>query len=77
MKKLFTIVKTWKQSKYPSTDERLKKIGLLYSYKKEYFIICENMDEPWGQCAKQSKSDIDKYMYLVYLKPKISGLIGT
>lgn len=58
-------------------SQKIEKIGLLSSYKKEYFIICENMDEPWGQCAKQSKSDIGKYMYLVYLKPKISGLIGT
>lgn len=48
MKKLLTIVKTWKQvSKYPSTDERWKKNrgNIIQLLKKEYFIICENMDE--------------------------------
>ena len=31
---LFTIVKTWKQSKFPSTDEWRKKMW--YIYTKEY-----------------------------------------
>ena len=32
---LFTIAKTWKQPKCPSTDERIKKIG--YKYTTEYY----------------------------------------
>ena len=29
---LFTIAKTWKQPKCPSTDERIKKITYIYTY---------------------------------------------
>ena len=32
---LFTIARTWKQSRYPSTDEWLKK--LWYTYTMEYY----------------------------------------
>ena len=32
---LFTIAKIWKQPKYPSADERIKKI--LYMYTMEYY----------------------------------------
>ena len=28
---LFTVAKTWKQPKCPSTDERIKKIGYIYT----------------------------------------------
>jgi len=46
---LFTIAKTWKQSKCPSTDEWIKK---MYIYTMEYYsaikeqknAICSNMD---------------------------------
>ena len=50
---LFTIAKTWKQSKCPSTDEWIKKIW--YVYTMEYYsaikqewnnAICSNMDGP-------------------------------
>ena len=34
---LFTIVKTWKQSKYPSADEWIKKMW--YIYTMEYYSI--------------------------------------
>ena len=49
---LFTIAKTWKQPKYPSTDEWIKKMW--YMYTMEYYLaikkeqnnaICSNMDE--------------------------------
>ena len=51
---LFTIAKTWKQPKGPSTDEWIKKMwcmyiynGILLSYKKERNnVICSNMDAP-------------------------------
>ena len=32
---LFTIAKTWKQPKYPLTDDRIKK--MLYIYTMEYY----------------------------------------
>ena len=50
---LFAIARTWKQPKYPSTDERIKKIW--YMYTMEYYsamkrsvnnAICINMDGP-------------------------------
>ena len=49
---LFTIAKTWKQSKYKPTDEWKSKqneeySGILFSLKKkENFAIWYNMDEP-------------------------------
>ena len=47
---LFTIAKTWKQRKCPSTDEWVKKMwyicnGILHCHKKEQnFAICSNLD---------------------------------
>ena len=50
---LFTIAKTWKKSKCPSTDEWIKKMW--YIYTMEYYsavkkegnnVICSNMDGP-------------------------------
>ena len=50
---LFTIAKTWKQPKCPSTDEWIKKMW--YIYTMEYYsvikkernnAICSNMDGP-------------------------------
>ena len=49
---LFTIAKTWKQAKCPSTGEWTKKIciisnGILLSHKKSgNNTICSNMDGP-------------------------------
>ena len=46
---LFTIDRTWKQPKYPSTEEWIKKMK--YMYEMEYYsvikrtkAICSNMD---------------------------------
>ena len=48
---LFTIAKTWKQLKYPSTEEWIKKMWYIYtmeSYpvikKGQNNVICSNMD---------------------------------
>ena len=50
---LFTIAKTWKQPKCPSTEEWIKKMW--YTYTMEYYsaikkernnAICSNMDGP-------------------------------
>ena len=55
---LFTIVKTWKQPKCPSTDEWIKKMWYIYneillSHKKEQNnAICSNMEETRGYHTK-------------------------
>ena len=50
---LFALARTWKQPKYPSTDERIKKMW--YTYTMEYYsaikrsgnnAICIHMDGP-------------------------------
>ena len=47
---LFTIAKTWKQPKYPSTDDWIRKMlyihnGILVSHKKiQNNAICSNLD---------------------------------
>ena len=61
---LFTIAKTWKQPKRPSTDEWIKKHvvyiynGILLSHKKEWnSAICSNMEGPRAYHTKWSKSE--------------------
>ena len=39
---LFTIAKTWKQRKYPSTNEWIKK--LWYMYTMEYYLAIKRMN---------------------------------
>ena len=52
MKALFTIAKTWKQPKCPSTEEWIKKMWYIYTMeyysaiKKNNNAICSNMDGP-------------------------------
>uniref|UniRef100_A0A4X1SV66 Uncharacterized protein n=1 Tax=Sus scrofa TaxID=9823 RepID=A0A4X1SV66_PIG len=47
---LFTIAKTWKQPKYPLTDERINKMWYIYTVKyysatkKKNNVICTTMD---------------------------------
>ena len=49
---IFTIARTWKKHKCPSTDEWIKKMWCIYnaillSRKKEQnWVICSDMDEP-------------------------------
>ena len=55
---LITIAKIWKQPKYPSIGEWIKKMwytyyGILLGYKKnENLVICDNMDGLRGYYAK-------------------------
>ena len=56
---LFTIAKIWKQPKYPTIDEWIKKMWYIYTMeyysaiKKEWNLaIYNNMDEPRGYYAK-------------------------
>ena len=77
---LFTIAKTWKQPKYPSTDEWIKKMW--YIYTMEYYsairkewnnAICSNMDgtrdyhTEWSKSEKEVSYDIT---YMWNLKTK-------
>ena len=73
---LFTIAKTWKQPKCPSTDEWIKKMwdiyiyiythihthnGILLSHKKEWNnAICSYMDGPRDYHTKQSKLERER-----------------
>ena len=41
---LFTIAKTWKQSRCPSTDEWIKKLGYIYTM-EYYSAIKQNTSE--------------------------------
>ena len=71
---LFTIAKTWKQPKCPSTDEWMKKMCYIctveyYSAIKEWNnAIYSNMDGPRDCHTKWSKSDRGRQIYdITYL----------
>ena len=60
---LFTIIKSWKQSKCPSTNKWIKQNvfdmliytcnGILFSHKKKWSSdTCYHKDEPWKHYAK-------------------------
>ena len=51
---LFTIARTWKQPKYPLTDEWIEKMWHIYIY------ICSNIDGPRDYHTKQSKSERER-----------------
>ena len=67
---LFTIARSWKQPKFPSTEEWIKKIW--YIYKMEYYsaikkeennAICSHMDGPRDCHTESSKSDRERQIY--------------
>ena len=66
---LFTVAKTWKQPKCPSTEEWIKKIWYLYTM--EYYLaikkewnnaICSNMDGPTDSHIEWGKSDRERHI---------------
>ena len=63
---LFTIAKTWKQPKCPSTDKWIK--NMWYIYTKEYYSSikkkecpCSNMDATRDYHTKSVRKRKDKY----------------
>ena len=75
---LFTIAKTWKQAKCPSTDEWTKKMcytliythnGILFRHKKEWNnAICSNMDGPRDYHTKWSQRKTNIIWYCLYVE---------
>ena len=64
---LFTISKTWKQHKCPSTDEWIKKMWYILQWnitqplkKRRNIASCSNMDGPRDYHSKWSKSDRER-----------------
>ena len=61
---LFTIARTWKQPRCPSTDEWIKKLwynGILLCHKKECIWVSPNgVDEPSAYYTEWSKSEREK-----------------
>ena len=65
---LFTIAKTWKQPKCPSTDKWIRKMGYIYtmdyillSHKKERNnAICSNMDGTGNSHTEWSQSERER-----------------
>ena len=64
---LFTIARTWKQPKCPSTDKWIKKMW--YIYRMEYYsaikeernwVICRDMDGSRDCHTERSKSEREK-----------------
>ena len=67
---LFTIVKTWKQSKCPSTNEWIKKLQyiciynrILLSHQKEWDnVICSNMNGPRDCHTEWRKTERERWL---------------
>ena len=75
---LFTVAKTWKQPKRPSTDEWIKKMWYIYTMdyysamKKSWSsAICSNVDGPRDSHTKQSKRKTNTIWYHLHVGSKI------
>ena len=73
---LFTIARTWKQHRCPSTDEWIKNVvdihnGVLLSHKKECIsVTSDEMDEPGTYYTEWSESEGE----MLYSNPYIQNL---
>ena len=74
---LFSIAKTWRQPKCPSTEEQIKKMW--YVYTMEYYpginknkinVICSNMDKPKDCHTKWSQRKTNITCYNLYVESK-------
>jgi hypothetical protein len=75
---LFTIAKLWKQSRYPTTDEWIKKMWYLYAmefYSATNFVIFRQMDGTgedhlkWRQLGSEGqKPHVFSHMWKIDLK---------
>ena len=54
---LFTVTKTWKQHKCPSTDEWIKSFTYSVIKKEQNNVICSNTDATGEYHTKRSKSE--------------------
>ena len=74
---LFTIARTWKQPRYPWTDEWIKKLWYIYTQwnKKEHIWVSSNeVDEPRTHIQSEvSQKEKDKYSILTYIHNLESG----
>ena len=65
---VFTITKTWREPKYPSIDDGLRRYNGLRSHKKEWNIAtCSNMDGARECHTKWGKSDKDRYYMISHI----------
>ena len=68
---LFTIARTWKQPRCPSTDEWIKKLWYIYTQwnKKEHIWVSSNeVDEPRTHIQSEvSQKEKDKYSILTHI----------
>ena len=69
----FTIVKRWKQPRYPSVDEWINihwfinPMGYYLAIKSNEVDTCYNLDEAWKYYAKQKKLDrTDSYCMIAF-----------
>ena len=65
---LFTIAKTWKQPKCPSTEEWIKKMWYIYTT-EHYSAIKKNEIMPWTDLeiiilSEVSQTEKDKYLMI-------------
>ena len=62
---ILTIARTWKQPRYPSTDEWIKKLWyiciILFIHKKEWiWVSCSEVDEPKTSYIEWSEPEREK-----------------
>ena len=56
---LFTRARTWNQPRCPSTDEWMKRIGILLSHKMEQiWVCCREVDEPRVKWITKEKNNV-------------------